>query len=194
MPGTVLARIIWDREEHWSLPVVRYTTADGARFALKFTPIHVGPEPGWPCGRKGLALAGAWKQLAPHDGADGMLILDADVAVDPQMVVTMMAAIGSDPESVWTAPVRIWPVSTMRDGWVWSHWDQAASQEIDEEARWFSFCFTYLPARLIEHCLKDRRMLTWTYPRVDAAVSKAAQQLGIKGRVVQDCFPVHLHW
>lgn len=191
MADIVCVRVIWDREHFWPMPVIRYT-AGGVNHAIKFTPVHFGPESGWPVGRKGAALAGAWKQLGGD--ADGMLILDADVAVDPQMVVTMMSAIGGDPESVWTAPVRIWPVSTMRDGWVWSHWETEASQQVDEVANWFSFCFTYVPRALLDHCVRGGRLASWTYPRVDASMARAARNLGIKGRVVQECFPVHLHW
>lgn len=193
MANVTCVRIIWDREPFWPMPVIRYT-ADGRSYAVKFSPVHFGPETGWPAGRKGAAIAGAWRQLGAGADADGMLLLDADVAVDPQMVIDMMTAIGSDPESVWTAPVRIWPVSTLRDGWVWSHWDQAASQQVDEVANWFSFCFTYVPRALIEHCLKGSRLQSWTYPKVDASMARAARDMGIKGRVVPDCFPVHLHW
>jgi hypothetical protein len=197
MAQVVCVRVIWDRQLHWEMPTIRYTTADGFNNAVRFTPIYVSPEPQYPVGRKGLALAGAWEHLSQGNGAgaiaDGMLIADADVALDPQIVITMMDHIGTDPGSVWTAPVRIWPVSTLRGQWTWSHWETEASQEIDEVANWFSFCFTYLPRVLIETCLKSG-LKTWTYPKVDASVARVARRTGIKGRVVPDCFPVHLHW
>lgn len=195
MASVVCVRVIWDRQEYWSLPVIRYTTTDGANHAIRFTPVHLGPEAGWPMGRKGLALAGAWGQLnRGGDVADGMLVLDADVAIDPQMVITMMTAIGTDPAAVWTAPVRIWPVSTMKDHWIWAHWNLVPSQHVDQSARWFSFNFTYLPRQLLEHCLKPGRLKTWTYPNTDSSVARAARELGIPGNVVADCWPVHLHW
>jgi hypothetical protein len=193
MAEVACIRVIWDRQDYWPMPVIRYTTPGPVNHAVKFAPIHFGPETGYPLGRKGAALAGAWKQLGAG-GADGMLVLDADVAVDPAMVITMMGAIAGDPESVWTAPVRIWPVSTMRERWVWGHWEKEASQEIDQAANWFSFNFTYLPKALIEFVLRGNRLQTWTYPRVDASMARAARDTGIRGRVVEDCFPVHLHW
>ncbi|MFZ0665042.1 MAG: hypothetical protein WAM97_04755 [Acidimicrobiales bacterium] len=191
MADIACVRVVWDREQFWPLPIIRHT--DGhMNHAIKFSPVHFGPETGYPAGRKGAAIAGAWKQLGTT--AAGMLILDADVAIDPMMVITMMRAIGDDPESVWTAPVRIWPVSTMKDSWVWAHWETEPSQRIDDVANWFSFNFTYVPRALVEHCLKGNQLQSWTYPRVDASMARAARQMGIKGRVVQDCFPIHLHW
>lgn len=188
-------RVIWDRNRVWPMPPVRYHRNGGQRVAV-FHEVHVGPEPGFPAGRKGLALAGAWLQHGIPSEADGMIILDADVAVDPQMVAAMIAACASDPESVWTAPAKIWPTTTGRGDWIWAHWENedGESQDCDEVARWFSFCFTYLPRRLIEHCLKNNRLQSWTYPIVDASVCKAARRIGVKGKVVPDCFPVHLHY
>jgi hypothetical protein len=122
-----------------------------------------------------------------------MLILDGDVVVDPLDIGAMFSAIHSDPESVWTAPVRIWPVSTHRQDWVWAHWDESASQVNDENPRWFSFCFTYLPGELLNAAIK-KGMKGWTWPRVDSTLSKAAQQRGIKVRVVENCWPKHMHW
>jgi hypothetical protein len=192
MAEVTCVRVIWDREPFWPMPVIRYVSG-GDNHAIRFAPVHFGPETGWPAGRKGLALHGAWHQLGRKSNAAGMLVLDADVAVDPQMVVTMMAAIGGDPESVWTAPVRIWPVSTMRHGWVWAHWETEASQHLDEVANWFSFNFTYLPAALLGQA-ERRGLKSWTYPNCDASMARTAREMGVKGRVVEDCFPVHLHW
>jgi hypothetical protein len=82
----------------------------------------------------------------------------------------------------------------MLEQWVWAHWETEPGQDIDYAARWFSFNFTYLPRALLEHCLKPGKLKTWTYPNVDASVARAARELGIPGRVVDGCFPVHLHW
>jgi hypothetical protein len=172
----------------WVLPFVRYRDQN-----LRFFDIHIQPEPGYPAGRKGLMLSGAWQQMGRE--ADGMLILDGDVAIDPQICQAMMSAISTDDEAVWTAPVKIWPAGTMREDWVWAHWEKAPSQVIDQAANWFSFNFTYLPRRLLDSCDKSLTGLkSWTYPVVDASVSKHARKLGIPGRVVPDCFPVHMHW
>lgn len=178
MAEVVCVRVVWN---HQALP----------KAPSAFRDIHIGPEPGAPFGRKGQALAGAWRQLGKK--ADGMLILDADVAVDPADFRTMMHAIGEEPDVAHTAPVRIWPVSTHRAGWVWAHWDKKASQELDYEARYFSFCFTYLPRRLITAAVR-RGLNGWEFPSVDSSVSATARAAGIPCRVVWTCRPVHMHY
>jgi hypothetical protein len=194
MAKVACIRVIWDRDRMWHLPPVRCWVT-GQEMVIKFREVHVVPEPGWPAGRKGMSLAGAWAQFGKASDADGMLILDADVVIDSDMVVAMREAIDSDPLSVWTAPVKLWPIGTGRDHWVWSHWEHDASQQVDDVANWFGFSFTYLPKRLIEHCVKLRPGLSsWTFPIVDASFAKQARALGIPGRVVRDCWPVHLHW
>ncbi len=162
-------------------------------YRARFLPLFVNPEPEYPTGRKGLVMAAGWEVLGKRAKSQGMLVLDGDVAVDPSHVATMLAAIDSDPGCVWTAPVKIWPTSTHRQDWVWAHWDDKASQELSNTAKWFSFNFTYLPAALLDHAIKAG-MKRWVYPRVDANMSATAAKLGIKGRVVPECFPVHLHF
>jgi hypothetical protein len=183
--------MIWDRQ---STPrgTVLYRKGDYLRNA-KFFPIHVTPEPEYPVGRKGLMMASAWETLGKRANCDGMIVLDGDVAVDPTHVAAMFDAIDADPQVVWTAPVRIWPVSTHRADWVWAHWKDRASQNLDNDPLWFSFCFTYLPAQLLNFAIA-KGMKTWVYPRVDANVSAQAQKLGVKARMIEDCFPVHLHY
>ena len=149
MANIICVRPIWDRE---ALPMPRklqYRRGDRLH-PVKFFPVHVGPEPDHPVGRKGHVLARAWEQLRGSPPADGLLILDGDVAVDPEHTRAMIEAIDSDCTRVWTAPVRIWPVSTHRQDWVWAHWEDHASQELDMFPRYFSFSFTYLPAGLVD--------------------------------------------
>jgi hypothetical protein len=174
-------RVDWDRT---ALPLPA---------SLRYHHLHIDPEPGYPFGRKGLQLASAWRHLAaPH--FDGMLIIDGDVMIDPADHAAMMAAIDAEPGQVHTAPVRIWPASTKRPGWVWSHWADQASQDIDRAGvRWFSFCYTYLPRPLLSRCLADG-MAGWQYPGVDMEVSKRAVAAGIPVNIVPGCWPKHLHW
>lgn len=185
--------MIWGAEAPYRMGPVVYQDASGIVHRLKFHHLHVMPEAAFPVGRKGLVLHGAWMALGRKAQADGMLIVDGDVAIDPVMAVAMLNAIHSDPEAVWTAPVKIWPESTHRDDWVWSHWEKDASQEKDEIASYFSFCFTYLPASLMEACVKGG-LQKWTFPNVDACVAKEARKLGLKARMVDGIEPVHLHW
>lgn len=162
--------------------------------AVRFLDVDVTPEPGFPQGRKGLAIASAWQAFGGTQQADGMILADKDVALDPQMILAMSAAVHAEPAAVHTAPVRIWPATTGRAQWTWAHWRDQPSQHVDEDPVWFSFCFTYLPRALLDHADRQAGLRTWTYPSVDARMSKLAAQLRIPVRVVPDCYPVHVHW
>lgn len=155
--------------------------------------IPVFPEPGWPAGRKGLQLAGAWRQFSTRR-TDGMLLLDGDVVIDPLDLFHMKREIQEQPRLIHTAPAKIWPVGSPYDQWVWAHWAQHPSQEIDwDGVKWFSFCFTYLPRRLIESAVKAG-LETWTYPVVDSKLSRHARALKIPVNVVAECWPKHAHF
>jgi hypothetical protein len=180
MLGTICIRVIWDRT---AIPL-----------PLKgFYSVHVGPEPGYPFGRRGLTLAGAWQQLSCAASL-GMLMLDGDVAVDPCDVAIMMQAIGSNPDVVHVAPVKIWPVSTKRGQWVWAHSRDDNSQDDTDEPIGFGFSFTYLPRALIESCI-EAGLRSWAYPWTDTNVSKQARELGTRICVVRNgCSPKHLNY
>jgi hypothetical protein len=180
MSELVCARLNWSR------------TAPETPMSRQFYTLHVGPEPGYPFGRKGLALAGAWAQLS-HPGQSGMLLLDGDVIIDPEDLYQMLRAVGADDAAVHTAPVRIWPASTHKKAWTWAHWAAEPSQQVDEAPRWFSFCFTYLPRALIDRAVRDG-LPDWTYPSVDSRVSQSAQAAGLRVRVVPDCWPKHINY
>ena len=178
----VFVRVVWDRQAiPLKLPGVRLFD------------LHIGPEPGHPYGRKGAALAGAWRQLATRQ-CTGMLIMDADVAVDPLDVSVMLNAIGNEPGAVWTAPVKLWPESTQRPSWVWGHWDDTGpSQQPCEQPTMFSFGLTYLPRKAIARAIRDG-LERWTFPGVDGRMSKAAVAARVPVRVVDGCWPKHLHF
>jgi hypothetical protein len=175
----VCVRIDWDR------------TAIPLKLA-NFHTVRIGPEPEWPFGRKGAALAGAWRQLAGRD-VDGMLILDGDVAVDLLDVAAMRASIHVEPDAVHIAPVRLWPASFKSESWVWGHWNRDPGQDITGPWRRFSFCFTYLPRRLIDASLKAG-LESWSFPHVDERVSNTAERENIPVRLVEGCSPKHLHF
>lgn len=157
-----------------------------------FHELHIGPEPGFPAGRKGLALAGAWRQLSGST-TDGLLLLDGDVAADVLDLAAMRAAIHSQPGVVHTAPVRLWPKSTNRDGWIWGHWGDGPSQVSDPRPWRFSFCFTYVPRAVIEQAVADG-LDGWAFPWVDREMSCAARAAGVPVHVVPGCTPKHLHF
>ena len=171
------------------------------------TPFHhirVDPEPTHPKGRKGLVLASAWRQMhGPTDA--GMLILDADVVVEPTDLQTMIGHVITDREAVWVGRAKIWPRSTHLPSWVWGHRKPAPEgmtpQQIIEfwqtdidDPDWFTFCFTYLPKSLIEAAVKAG-MKNWHYPNVDKNMHELAKKLGYRVRVVRgDCSPKHINF
>jgi hypothetical protein len=182
MSRVVFVRVVWDRQAYpLKIPGVRMFD------------LHIGPEPGAPYGRKGAALAGAWRQLATRQ-CTGMLIMDADVAVDPLDVSVMLQAVGNQPEVVHTAPIRLWPESTQRRTWVWGHWDASGPGQADcPEPTFFSFGLTYLPRKAINRAVRDG-LKEWTFPGVDSRVSRSAAAAGVPVRVVENCWPKHMHF
>ena len=170
-------------------------TAMPLRIASKFFTLEVNPEPAHPFGRKGLALAGAWDQLAGPDIA-GMLILDGDVAIDPLDHKHMIKAIDDEPHMlVHTAPVVLWPVSTHLENWVWGHGRNSRYSQDDgeEDLDMFTFCYTYLPRKLVESCI-EHGLARWTYPHVDSNFCKAARSIKMPVHVVRDARPKHLNY
>jgi hypothetical protein len=170
-------------------------TAIPLRIASKYYTLHVDPEPAHPFGRKGLAIAGAWHQLAGPDIA-GMLILDGDVAIDPHDHQHMLQAIDKDPHNtIHTAPVILWPTSTHTDSWVWGHGTGGhfTQDDTDDNLDTFTFCYTYLPRRLMEACLTSG-LTEWTYPGVDGKFCHQARTIGTPVNVVRSASPKHLNY
>ena len=164
------------------------------RMASKFFSLEVNPEAEYPFGRKGLALVGAWNQLA-GPGISGVLLLDGDVAIDPLDHRHMLKAIDQEPDVVHTAPVLLWPVSTHLQDWVWGHGSNGRYSQKDKNADldMFTFCYTYLPARLIRSCI-EHGMAEWKYPTLDNKVCQEARSIGMEVRVVRDARPKHLNY
>lgn len=155
--------------------------------------ISVQPEPGYPVGRKGLALDAAWMQLRNQD-CTGMLILDGDVAIDPLDYAAMCEAIDGEPRAVHTAPVRLWPASTQRESWIWGHWcDDGPSQDYCLAPDRFTFCFTYLPRALLWHARRGG-LRSWIFPGVDLRMAETARRFRIPVRIVHGCHPKHMHY
>jgi hypothetical protein len=169
-----------------------------------FHVIEVNPEPAHPKGRKGLVLASAWRQMAtPADV--GMLLLDSDVAIEPTDLGAMISHVGRDTTSVWTAPAKLWPRSTHLPSWVWGHRKEPSPgatgqdtirlwQTDVDDPDWFTFCFTYLPRRLVDAAVIEG-LKEWHYPYVDLNMHRLAKRLGIPVRVVRgDCHPKHINF
>jgi hypothetical protein len=180
VPEILCVRVNWDR------------TARPFPYLRHFYDCHIGPEPGAPFGRKGFVLSNAWRQLASRQAA-GMLILDGDVMVDPGDYSAMLRSVHEAPHIVHVAPVKIWPVSTKRESWIWAHWRTEPGMALELAPRWFSFGFTYLPRMLLVQA--DRAgFRRWAYPGVDMRMSETAQRCGIHARVVTGCWPKHMNY
>ncbi len=179
MTKVIMLRIDWNRTAI-PLPIRGWHT------------LHINPEPAYPFGRKGLSLAGAWRQLA-KPLSSGAILLDGDVAIDPLDQEAMFAAISAQPEAVNTAPARLWEASTHQPGWLWAHGHHVFSQLDTDTPDVFTFCFTYLPRRLIEDCLENG-LASWTYPHVDKKVAARARALSIPVNVVRAATPKHLNF
>lgn len=169
---------------------------------MGFTVYPVMSEPGWPTGRKGLVMSRIWQDA----DARGMVILDADVAIDPLDYAQMLRHIASDPDAVWAAPVRLWPGASGFPQWIWGHRKWLGDQELDNDTTirlWqedtdnpdmFTFCFTYLPALLLDKAIASG-LADWVFPHVAENVWQVARSNGIPVRVVRGgCSPRHLNY
>lgn len=183
MTQVLCVRLIW--EPRGALPMPRIP-------GVRLHDITVRPETDHPAGRKGRVLAAAWEQLGAAQHA-GMLILDGDVAADPHDYAQMLAAIGADPVSVWTAPVRTWPASTTRGAWTWGHWRGAPSQEDCPDPFYFTFCFTFLPRAVLKYSIAAG-LRRWRFPAVDTRVAGVAAAAGVPVRVCYGAQPKHMHY
>ncbi len=189
----ILARLCWQREIVGASP-------------RGFRTYSVEPEPGYPVGRKGLLLARLWEATGTAE-SPGMIIQDGDVVTDPLDMGAMFMAVGPDRTSVHAAPVRLFPEATGFPSWVWGHRrplnerdpipgnDEAMRiwQEDIDDPLMFSFCFTYLPRRLLEAAI-DAGLETWVYPHVDDQMWQLARSLSIPVKVVRGCYPKHMHY
>ena len=181
MRRVVLVRLDWD---HTALPQ--------RTGPLGFYTLHVDPEPGHPFGRKGLALAAAWAQLATPEAA-GLVILDGDVAIDPQDLAVMLAAVEVSPDVVHVGPVRLWPVSTKKDRWTWGHGTGTFSRDDPDEPDVWGLSFTYLPRPAVDAAVRAG-LHNWRYPHVDVRIRQTARKAGITARTLRGATPKHLNY
>jgi len=160
-----------------------------------FYQVDVYPEPGYPMGRKGKVFADTWRQIPDNmkPKYDGMLVIEGDVLIDPHDYKQMLKSIESDVNAVWTAPVKVWPITSKFDDWFWCHWATMPSQTLDEYPLRFGYNFTYLPTKLIELAI-DAGWENWDYWNDDSEMPIVAMKNQIKVKVPEDCYPKHLHY
>lgn len=192
--SVISVRFCWSGKKVIPMPV-----------ANRFYEVNIVPEPDFPFGRRGLWIARTWKQLNSSPMtygqesyiADGMLCVDGDVALDPWDYDVMIDAIADDPESVHVAPIKLWPVSTRADSWVWAHGTdrfRSTQPDEDEKIKLFTFGTTYLPKALIEKCINEG-LAGWIYPDVDTMVCMTAMKMpGLRINIVYACQPKHMNY
>jgi hypothetical protein len=158
--------------------------------------IDVWPEKGWEHGREAAGIGRAW-ELARQTAAAGLLLLGCDVAADPDDHLAMATAIDAEPGDVHTGLVKLWPESTGRQDWIWSHrggnlGNPAATQDDTAPACYFSLGFTWLPGRLLD--LASPQIGSWRWGETDVRLSELAIASGIAVHLVPSCRPKHLHF
>jgi hypothetical protein len=161
-----------------------------------FRKIDIHPTNEYPVGRKGYTLAKCWRTMK-ETHTSGMLILDSDVAIDPTDFQHMYNAMRHDSSAIQIGRALIWPKSTGYSTPVWAHrkfgtsFDEWKKDRDDVDTA--SFCFTYLPSKLLEACISGG-MDDWTFPSVDMQVFQTARRIGTRFKVVPNCHPKHLNY
>lgn len=158
--------------------------------------IHIAPEPGYEHGREMAGVARVWEH-ADRQGAIGLLLLGCDVAADPDDLEAMNAAVLEHPADLHTGMVKLWPESTSRDDWMWSHrggtlGSPAATQDETAPVAYVSLGFLWTPARLLD--LAAPVMSGWQWGNADVRLSELALEHGIAAHSVPHCRPKHLHF
>lgn len=158
--------------------------------------LDIWPTPEFPKGDEANQIANAW--LRARDlGATGMLLLGCDVAADPDDLAAMTAAAARAPEDIHTGLVKLWPQSTSRETWMWSHRGGTLGEPtvLDDETApvsYVSLGFLWCPARLLD--LSAPVMGAWQHGQADVRLSEVALRAGIPMHAVPDCRPKHLHF
>lgn len=143
-----------------------------------------------PHGQRGMWMSRCW-DFAQTQGAEGMLCLDGDTAVEPADVAAMGQDIENDPDAVHTTPVRLYPPGKT---WEWAHGrDYYSQRRVTQGINLFGFAFTYLPGSLLNACV-DAGMEEWVFPLVNKNLCAVAQKQRCRVHLVDCVFPTHLHW
>ena len=158
--------------------------------------LDIWPTIGYPKGREALELSKLWKKISTEAIA-GVLLLGCDVAADPDDYAAMCAAARLKPELVHTGMVKLWPASTSRAEWMWSHRGGTlnapeATQLDPVHIAYFSLGFLYVPRKLMDLCFPAHD--DWRHGEMDVGMSEVALRNGIGVRAVYDAMPKHLHF
>lgn len=158
------------------------------------------PTPDAPRGRYGAALQDAWADTPAE--AVGLVVWEADVAIDPLIVRDLAQAVARQPRTVWAVPYRLWPSSTGRPTAIWAHRvDDGAGHPVAVDATVpcprrcaaVGLGCTYLPGPLLNRLARDGVLAAGTYPLLDSTVSAYAHQRQWPMRTTRR-EAIHLHW
>lgn len=158
--------------------------------------MDIWPEDNYPHGRKAFHMAQLWNGVRTYNDS-GVLWLDPDVAADPDDLAAMTSAVEARPADMHTGLVKLWPESTGRDDWIWSHRGgtlgyPTATQEVTSTVAYVATGFLWTPARLLNLVFPRIELAQWA--EVDVALSEAALTAGIPAWTVPGCQPKHLHF
>lgn len=163
------------------------------------TPDHVldvRPEPGFERGREAKLLSDLW--LGVRDsGIEGLLLLGCDVAADPGDYELMQRAVTYQPRRVHTGLVKLWPASTGRSEWMWSHrggtmGNPEAGQGDIRPVVYFSLGFLWVPRALLDVAFPAYQ--GWRWGQMDTGLSELAFHHRINVQLVAGCEPRHMHF
>lgn len=158
--------------------------------------IPLWPDPEYPHGRKAQAMSDLWAWLRAYD-TPGICWFDPDVAADPDDLAAMQAAVNADPTVIYTGMIKLWPQSTGRSEWIWSHRGgtigaPTASQDENQPVTYFATGFLWTPAELLD--LAFPAHARWQWLELDVQLPQLAALNHIAARTVPGCRPKHLHF
>lgn len=158
--------------------------------------MHVESPPKYPDNHRAFLMSQA-SRLARENGHNGVWWLTCDIALDPGDVQAMEDAVHESPELVHTGLVKLWPASTGRDTWMWSHRSgkigaPTATQDETAPVTYFSIDCVWTPVRLLDLAFPRIEGAQWNH--IDLRLSEIAAENDIGARVVAGCRPKHLHY
>lgn len=158
--------------------------------------LDVRPEDGYPRGREAKELSDLWVKLRDAD-IPGLLLLGCDVAADPDDYAAMAAAASRTTGRVLTGMVKLWPASTGRKEWMWSHrggtlGNPVASQYENTTIAYFSLGFLWVPRKLLDIAFPAYD--NWQWGEMDVKLSELAYRNYIPVHAVHGARPKHLHF
>lgn len=158
--------------------------------------LDIWPSDAYPKGDEARQIAWMWV-VARGQGHPGLLLLGCDVAADPDDLDAMTAAVAARPGDLHTGLVKLWPESTGRNTFMWSHRQGTIGMPVvtsDESGQvsYVSLGFLWVPGRLLD--LVSPLMGPWQHGETDVRLSEIALSAGIPAYIVSDCRPKHLHF